>query len=72
MFVNEVEKGLHSKPATIPKFRPDALKTLCEVVQENLETLDPEPEDDDKDGEKMTTLGTTRKALRRKMTTVQV
>jgi hypothetical protein len=51
MFVNEVEKGSHLKSATIPKFRPDALKALCEVVQENLEKLDPEPEDDDEDGE---------------------
>jgi hypothetical protein len=51
MFVNEVGKGSHLKPATIPKFRADALKALCEVVQENLEKLVPEPEVDDEDGE---------------------
>lgn len=52
-FANEVEKGSHIKPATIPEFRPDALKAFCAVVQENLEKLEPEPEDgnDDQDDE---------------------
>lgn len=46
-FIHEVEKSSHLKPKTIPSFRPEALKILCEVVQIALEKLDPEPEDDE-------------------------
>lgn len=48
-FLREVEKGSHLKPSTLPSFRPDALKALCEVVQIALEKLDPEPEDDEEE-----------------------
>lgn len=48
-FVREVEKGSHLKPNTIPSFRPEALKALCEVTQIALEKLDPEPEDENED-----------------------
>ena len=50
-FVREVEKGSHLKPNTIPSFRPEALKVLCEVVQIALERLDPEPEEGEEEDE---------------------
>lgn len=50
-FVREVEKGSHLRPSTIPRFRPEALKVLCEVVQIALEKLDPEPEEDEEEEE---------------------
>ena len=52
LFVNEVAKGSHLKPTTLPRFRAEAVKALCEVVQEHLEKLDPESEDDSDDDEK--------------------
>jgi septum formation topological specificity factor MinE len=53
-FVREVEKGSHLKPNTIPSFRSDALKALCEVVQIALEKLDPEPEGDEEEDDSET------------------
>jgi septum formation topological specificity factor MinE len=50
-FLREVEKGSHLKPNTIPRFRPDAVKVLCDVVQIALEKLDPEPGEDDEEDE---------------------
>jgi hypothetical protein len=51
-FIREVEKGSHMKADAVLRFRPEAIKAVCELCQGKIEELRPKPsQEDDEDDE---------------------